>query len=118
MHTGARRTGAAERNREYHSSRADGPSSSADARQPQRLEHTSVEMARSVEVADLAAAGIVAVVRAPTRELALGAVDALVAGGITAVEVTFTVPDALTVIADGPPVRAGIVARRRHYHQA
>lgn len=43
---------------------------------------------------------IVAVLRAPTPEAALGAVDALVAGGVTGIEVTYSTPDAPAVIAE------------------
>ena len=42
--------------------------------------------------------GIVAVVRAESSELALRAVEAALAGGVNAIEVTFTVPGALEVI--------------------
>lgn len=42
--------------------------------------------------------GIVAVVRAESAELALKAVEAALAGGVNAIEVTFTVPGALDVI--------------------
>lgn len=43
---------------------------------------------------------IVAVLRAPTPEAAVGAVDALVAGGVTGIEVTYSTPDATDVIAE------------------
>jgi len=36
---------------------------------------------------------IVAVLRAPTAEAAVGAVDALVAGGVTAIEITYSTPE-------------------------
>lgn len=42
--------------------------------------------------------GIVAVVRAESADLALKAVEAAMAGGVTAIEVTFTVPGALELI--------------------
>jgi 2-dehydro-3-deoxyphosphogluconate aldolase/(4S)-4-hydroxy-2-oxoglutarate aldolase len=42
--------------------------------------------------------GVVAVVRAETPEQALKIGEACIAGGLPAIEVTFTVPDALTVI--------------------
>lgn len=42
--------------------------------------------------------GIVAVVRAPNAEAALGAVRAVLAGGVRAVEITFTVPAADEII--------------------
>jgi 2-dehydro-3-deoxyphosphogluconate aldolase/(4S)-4-hydroxy-2-oxoglutarate aldolase len=44
-------------------------------------------------------AGIVATLRAPSADAAYAAVDALVAGGITAIEVTYTTPQAGAVIA-------------------
>ena len=43
---------------------------------------------------------IVAVLRAPTAEVALSTVDALVAGGVTAIEVTYSTPDAAGVIRE------------------
>lgn len=43
---------------------------------------------------------IVAVLRAPTPESALRAVDALVAGGVTGIEVTYTTPGAAGVIRE------------------
>ncbi len=42
--------------------------------------------------------GIVAVIRAESADLALKAVEAAMAGGVTAIEVTFTVPGALELI--------------------
>lgn len=42
--------------------------------------------------------GLVAVIRAPKTELVLPICEALVAGGITALEITFTVPNALEAI--------------------
>jgi 2-dehydro-3-deoxyphosphogluconate aldolase / (4S)-4-hydroxy-2-oxoglutarate aldolase len=60
--------------------------------------------------------GIVAVVRTPDADTARRAVDAVLAGGVTAVEVTFTVPDAAAVIRsvaadlpDGVVLGAGTV---------
>jgi len=44
--------------------------------------------------------GIVAVIRASSSEEALAAVDAILAGGVRAIEITFTVPGAAQVIAD------------------
>ena len=46
----------------------------------------------------LRAAAVVAVLRAPDAEGALRAVDALVAGGVTGIEVTYSTPDAPEVI--------------------
>lgn len=48
----------------------------------------------------LAETGVVAVLRAPTAEAALRAVDALVAGGVTGIEITYSTPDASSVIAE------------------
>ncbi|HZU83389.1 MAG TPA: bifunctional 4-hydroxy-2-oxoglutarate aldolase/2-dehydro-3-deoxy-phosphogluconate aldolase [Polyangiaceae bacterium] len=42
--------------------------------------------------------GVIPVVRAPSAELAVRAAEALVAGGLTVVELTLTVPDAVAVI--------------------
>lgn len=44
-------------------------------------------------------AGVLAVLRAPTHESAARAIDALVRGGITGIEVTYSTPDAAEVIA-------------------
>ena len=42
--------------------------------------------------------GLIAVLRAPSEELALGMVDALVAGGVTGIEITYTTPNAADVV--------------------
>ena len=55
-------------------------------------------MSRAEICARVEAAGLVPVVRAPSPELAIRAVDALLAGGISVFEITMTVPDALRVI--------------------
>lgn len=47
----------------------------------------------------LAEAYIVAVIRAPSAPIAIRAVEALLAGGITAIELTYSTPDAADVIA-------------------
>ena len=47
---------------------------------------------------ELQSAGIVAVLRAPTADAAVHAVDALVAGGIRAVEITYSTPDPVAAI--------------------
>lgn len=44
------------------------------------------------------AVGVLPVIRAPSTDLALRAVEAVLEGGITVLEVTLTVPDALTLI--------------------
>lgn len=51
-------------------------------------------------LAAVRAAGVLAVVRAPSPESALAAADALLAGGITGIEVTYSTPDAAAVIAE------------------
>ena len=45
-------------------------------------------------------AGVIATLRAPSPEAAYGAVEALVRGGVTAIEVTYSTPDAGTVISE------------------
>ena len=47
---------------------------------------------------DIAAVGVIAVLRAPTPDLALETIAALVRGGITGIEVTYTTPGAGSVI--------------------
>ena len=56
--------------------------------------------------------GVIAVIRAPSAAVAVAAVDALVVGGVTGIEVTFSTPDAADVIATvrgryGPEVFLG-----------
>ena len=51
-------------------------------------------------LAALRAATVVAVLRAPSAEAASRAVDALVAGGVTGIEITYSTPDAAAVIRD------------------
>ena len=43
--------------------------------------------------------GILAVIRGPSEELTLKMVDALVKGGVTGIEITFTTPNALKVVS-------------------
>lgn len=50
-------------------------------------------------MAGIKACGVVAVIRADSAEEALGAVQAVRAGGVSAIEVTFTVPNAEKIIA-------------------
>lgn len=45
-------------------------------------------------------AGVIAVLRAPSAEHAVRAVDALVAGGITGIEITYSTPDAAGAIRE------------------
>lgn len=51
----------------------------------------------------LTRAAIIAVVRAPRRDLAVPLSQALVAGGVIAVEITTTTPDALNAIRSVAP---------------
>src|SRR5436190_4478921 len=44
--------------------------------------------------------GLVAIIRTPTRELVLPACEAIIKGGLTVVEVTMTVPDALIALRE------------------
>jgi 2-dehydro-3-deoxyphosphogluconate aldolase/(4S)-4-hydroxy-2-oxoglutarate aldolase len=48
----------------------------------------------------LKAAGVIAVLRAPSAEQAVLAVDALVAGGVYGVEITYSTPEAATAISE------------------
>lgn len=70
-------------------------------------------------------AGVLAVLRAPTAEQAVQAVDALVAGGVIGIEITYSTPGATDVIAEvarrhGNTVYlgAGTVLTRAHAEQA
>jgi 2-dehydro-3-deoxyphosphogluconate aldolase/(4S)-4-hydroxy-2-oxoglutarate aldolase len=54
---------------------------------------------------DLERTLVVAVLRAPSADAALGATEALLAGGVTGIEITYSTPDAAAVIAE---------LRRRH----
>ena len=53
-----------------------------------------------VSTAELRRAGVVAVLRAPSAAIAIEAVDALVAGGIRGIEITFSTPDAAQAIRE------------------
>ena len=57
-------------------------------------------MDSAVSLEPLVAAGVVAVVRAPDPESAVLGVQALVAGGVTGIEITYSTPDAAAVIAE------------------
>ncbi len=63
---------------------------------------------RQERVQRLTRASIIAVVRAPRRDLVVPLSEALVAGGVTAIEITTTTPDALNAIRDA---RAALGAR-------
>ena len=51
-------------------------------------------------LADLKRTAIIAVLRAPTPDAAIAAVDALVAGGVTGIEVTYSTPQPAEVIRE------------------
>ncbi len=55
-------------------------------------------MSRPATLARLTATGVVAVVRAPSGELLADVAEALAAGGVDIIEITFTVPRAVTVL--------------------
>lgn len=55
-------------------------------------------MTPQATLARLGAAGVVAVLRAPSADGAVRAVDALVRGGVTAIEVTYSTPDVPAVL--------------------
>ena len=69
-------------------------------------------------------AGVLAVLRAPSASTALDAVEALVRGGVTGIEVTFSTPDAPEVIAQvrarygGALVGAGTVTTAEQAREA
>ena len=46
----------------------------------------------------LKAAGVIAVIRGPSQELTLKMVDALVKGGVTGIEITYSTPNAAEVV--------------------
>lgn len=51
------------------------------------------------ELQPMAAARVIAVLRAPSAETAISAAEALLDGGITGIEITYSTPDAPTAIA-------------------
>jgi len=69
--------------------------------------------------------GILAVLRAPSARAAVRTVDALVAGGVTGVEITYSTPDAAEVMAEilrrhgnGVYLGAGTVLTPQHAEEA
>jgi 2-dehydro-3-deoxyphosphogluconate aldolase/(4S)-4-hydroxy-2-oxoglutarate aldolase len=54
----------------------------------------------SLSLSSVADAGVIAVLRAPSAAAAVQAVDALVRGGVTGVEITYSTPDAEAAIAE------------------
>lgn len=65
----------------------------------QATQADSTASPRETTLAALKSAGVVAVVRAPSAEAAVGVARALAAGGVLAIEITFTVPGAADAIA-------------------
>ena len=57
-------------------------------------------MPTDVSTAELRREGVVAVLRAPSAAIAVEAVDALVAGGMGGIEITFSTPDAAEAIRE------------------
>src|SRR5688500_3491948 len=55
-------------------------------------------MNKATVLKEIEACGVVAVIRADSGDEALGAVRALLRGGVRAIEITFTVPDAARTI--------------------
>lgn len=53
---------------------------------------------REQRIQRLIQAGVIAVVRAPRRDLVVPLSEALIAGGVTAIEITTSTPDALNAI--------------------
>ena len=85
----------------------------------------SVPRAPHPLLAELAETGVVAVLRASSPERAVAAGEALIAAGVRAIEVTFTVPEADTVIAEfarralpGVIVGAGTLTRAGQVERA
>lgn len=73
----------------------------------------------------LRSTAVLAVLRAPSADAALGACDALVAGGVTGLEITYSTPDAASVIAtvverygESVYVGAGTVVKPTHANEA
>jgi len=69
-------------------------------------------MNRSALLTAFAEVGVIAVLRAPSGQAAIAAIDALVEGGVTGIEVTFSTPSAPDIIMEtarrhGPAVLLG-----------
>lgn len=69
--------------------------------------------------------GLLAVIRGPSREMTLRMVAALVEGGVTGIEITFTTPDALEVVraldeeyGDAVTLGMGTLTRPEHARNA
>jgi 2-dehydro-3-deoxyphosphogluconate aldolase/(4S)-4-hydroxy-2-oxoglutarate aldolase len=80
------------------------------AQQPDHVTRRKDIRMEPLALARLREQRLIAVIRAPSPEAALGAARAVVAGGIGLVEITFTVPDATRVmaaLADEPGLTLG-----------
>jgi 2-dehydro-3-deoxyphosphogluconate aldolase/(4S)-4-hydroxy-2-oxoglutarate aldolase len=64
------------------------------------MTHETRETDVPLSLSSVASAGVLAVLRAPSADAAVRAVDALVEGGVTGVEITYSTPDAETAIAE------------------
>jgi 2-dehydro-3-deoxyphosphogluconate aldolase/(4S)-4-hydroxy-2-oxoglutarate aldolase len=80
---------------------------------------------RTDALAGLRAATVIAVLRAPSAEAGIRATDALVAGGVTGIEITYSTPDAAAVLrevrrrhGDGVHLGAGTVLTERQAAEA
>jgi 2-dehydro-3-deoxyphosphogluconate aldolase/(4S)-4-hydroxy-2-oxoglutarate aldolase len=54
----------------------------------------------TLQLQPLAEAGVIAVLRAPSAQAAVGAAEALLDGGVTAIEITYSTPDAPRAIRE------------------
>ena len=60
-------------------------------------------MSKTRTLARITELGLLAVLRGPTPDLTVQMVDALVAGGVTGIEITYTTPDAVNVVRQTRP---------------
>ncbi len=65
-----------------------------------RWEEENEAMNKQAVIDKIVELGMLAVIRGPSPELTLKMVDALVKGGVTGIEITFTTPDVLRVFTD------------------
>jgi 2-dehydro-3-deoxyphosphogluconate aldolase/(4S)-4-hydroxy-2-oxoglutarate aldolase len=56
-------------------------------------------MNKDETISRITSSGVIPVIRASSKEEALAVIDAIAAGGITTIEITMTVPDAIELIA-------------------
>ena len=57
-------------------------------------------MSKNIVIDRITSGGVIPVIRASSKEEALAVIEPIVAGGITTLEITMTVPDAVSLIAD------------------